>query len=219
MIRKGDAWGAPASGPPEHIVAGPDRALAHAVTNLRGARIWFRPAGESDLARAVGLMVGEEPGSTEVPIDALRVDDGGAGFVAINMVVVGSAPDHQRRWTRSFPATVTVDGRAVHDGPATAVVVANGEYLRGADVVPKGHPGDGRIEVQVYALARGERSGMRARLVAGEHVPHPRITTTSGRSVRISTSRPVAWEVDGAPRAPIQDISVDVEPHVCTLLV
>ena len=92
---------------------------------------------------------------------------------------------------------VTVDGRRVHEGPATAVVVANGQYLRGADVVPRGHPGDGRAEVHVYALARSERRRMRERLPRGEQVPHPRIGTTSGRRILIeSLAAPVALEVD-----------------------
>ena len=47
---------------------------------------------------------------------------------------------------------VTVDGRTVHDGPATSVVVANGQFSGTADLAPRGHPGDGRLEVQVYAL-------------------------------------------------------------------
>ncbi len=219
MIRKGEAWGSPAAGPPEVVVAGPDRALAHAVPSLQGQRVWFRPAGASDFARALGLVAGEQPGATLVPVDALRIDAEGTPGLGINMVVVGCAPDRQRWWSRSVPVAVTVDGRAVHDGPATAVVVANGEYLRGADLVPRGHPGDGRVEVQVYALRRTERRGMRARLGAGEHLPHPRITSTSGRQVRITASRAVAWELDGGPRAPVRTLSVDVEPHACTLYV
>ena len=62
-------------------------------------------------------------------------------------------------------------------------MVASGQYLRGIDVVPRGHPGDGRVEVQVYAVAAGERAGVRARLPQGVHLPHPDITQTTGRRV------------------------------------
>ena len=92
------------------------------------------------------------------------------------MVVVGVAPD-RATWSSAAPGLrVRVGDRVVHDGPATAVVVASGQYLRGADVVPRGHPGDGRAEIQVYAVKRGERAGVRSRLPQGVHLPHPDIT-------------------------------------------
>ena len=68
-------------------------------------------------------------------------------------------------------------------------MVASGQYLRGADLVPRGHPGDGRVEVQVYAVRRGERAAMRSRLPQGVHLPHPDITQTSGRQVEIRADR------------------------------
>ena len=54
--------------------------------------------------------------------------------------------------------SVSVDGRAAFDGRATTVVVATGQFRRGLDLVPRGHPGDGRAEIQVYALTRPERA-------------------------------------------------------------
>ena len=98
---------------------------------------------------------------------------------------------------------VVIDTRVVHDGAALAVVVASGQYLRGNDVVPRGHPGDGRAEVQVYSLTRGERAAMRERLPLGVHLPHPRIRTASGRRVEVQamgSPRPV--EVDGVAVGP-----------------
>ena len=100
------------------------------------------------------------------------------------MVVVGVAPDRMRWWSRTFLARSAVDGRLVHAGGAvSAVVVASGQFLRGADVVPRGHPGDGRAEVQVYAPARRSAAAMRGRLPLGTHLPHPRISQArAGRS-------------------------------------
>ena len=89
-------------------------------------------------------------------------------------------PARVRFGTRSHHVHVLVDGREVVTGPATTVVIANGEFFDGLDIVPRGHPGDGRLEVQVYALRRGERRAMRSRLPRGIHVPHPRITTATG---------------------------------------
>ena len=91
----------------------------------------------------------------------------------MNMVVVGTAPGKLRATSRSHQMRVVVDGREVFTGPATTVVIANGQFLDDGDIVPRGHPGDGRIEVQVYALRPRERRGMRRRLPSGAHLPAP----------------------------------------------
>ena len=96
------------------------------------------------------------------------------------MVVVGvAARPHRLVHRRARESGSRSTGASSTTGRATAVVVASGQYLRGADVVPRGHPGDGRVEVQVYAVARGERAGVRGRLPQGVHLPHPDITQTT----------------------------------------
>jgi hypothetical protein len=107
----------------------------------------------------------------------------------------------------------------VFDGPATTVLVASGQFLRGLDVVPRGHPGDGRVEVQVYGMAPGARRAMRRRLPGGLHVPHPGIHQLTGRVVRatFATARPL--EVDGRDRPPTGAISVEIAPGALLLLV
>jgi diacylglycerol kinase family enzyme len=99
------------------------------------------------------------------------------------------------------------------------VVVANGQYLDGSDVVPRGHPGDGRLEVQVYALAPGERRAMRRRLASGTHLPHPRIATGSGRRIDVVVEPPTGAEVDGVPVPPRSRWGVEVVPEALRLLV
>ena len=142
-------------------------------------------------------------GTVELGIDALAVVADDRELFAVNMVVVGTAPDRAGWFSGAPDLRVEVDGRAVHDGPATSVVVASGQYLRGHDVVPRGHPGDGRAEVQVYAVPRGQRAGVRSRLPQGVHLPHPDITQTSGRRVTVvADKRPVGLEVDGVPGPP-----------------
>lgn len=233
MIRRGEGWGAPAGGPPDVDAAGDDVALAAA---LRGAaeaglapRVRFDATGGSDLARAVGLA-GRGAGTTEVTLDALVVaadptdpehDDGNDTDhdVAVNAVVVGPAPDRLRWWHRRRSLRVEVDGRVLFEGRATTVLVANGQFLRGHDVVPAGHPGDGRLEVQVYALEPGERGPMRRRLPGAAHLPHPRIHTGSGRSVLVHGVRPAALEVDGARRGPVGSVRAVLRPGAYRLLV
>jgi hypothetical protein len=222
MIQKGEPWGHAAHGPADYDVAGDDAALAAAVTARPRSRVAFHPTHDSDFARAVGITVDEtsDPNAaTELPCDRLTIRTEAAEMTAVNMAIVGIAPDRQQWTSRNMGVRVTVDGRRVHEGPATAVVVANGQFLRGADVVPRGHPGDGRAEVHVYALTRSERRHMRERLPLGEHVPHPRITTASGRTILIeSLAAPVALEIDGVAVARATTVTVDVIPAAFSLL-
>jgi diacylglycerol kinase family enzyme len=204
-------------------VEGDDAALAAAVGGRPGARVAFVPASASDLARAIGMVAGGAPAhgySTELPCDLIRADADARPFVAVNMIVLGVAPDRQRRWSRTIRVRVTVDGRTCHDGDANAVVCASGEYLRGADVVPRGHPGDGRLEVQVYALAGRDRARLRGRVTAGVHLPHPGIRTVAGRMVEIeSLGAAVPLEADGHPLDPARALRAEVVPEAFSLLV
>ena len=177
-VEKGKPWERPAAGPADLTVEGDDVALAEAVARHPGARFAFVPSQTSDFARAVGLLgtsaaSAPRSGTTELPCDALRVEFDGRELFAVNMVILGVPPDEQRWSSGSARARVVIDTRVVHDGAALAVVVASGQFLRGNDIVPRGHPGDGRAEVQVYSLTRGERRAMRERLPLGVHLPAP----------------------------------------------
>lgn len=218
-IRRGEPWGHPVTRPPELTVEGGDDALAIAVSEHPQARLAFLPAPRSDFARALGLAEPAPSATTELPCDALRVRFGARDSTAVNMVVVGVPPDRQRWWHRASRVVVRVDDRVVHDRSAIAVVVANGQYLRGADVVPRGHPGDGRIEVQVYAVPRRERGALRARLSLGTHLPHPGIRAVAGRRVEITARRPLEVELDGIPASRARSVTVAVAPAAFTLLV
>ncbi|MBM3672920.1 MAG: hypothetical protein FJW86_12185 [Actinobacteria bacterium] len=197
-------------------VRGGDADLGAAIAGQSGAetRIRFVPDGPSDLARALGLTAGV-PAGEPVTIDAIRLD---SGLVAVNMVVSGLPPDRRRQWVRPRRCVVEVDGRATWDGPATTVLVANGEYLRGHDVVPRGHPGDRRLEVHVHALGGRQRRQMRSRLVTGIHLPHPDIRTAQGSTVTIGWDRPVPLEVDGVGRTPTRAVTARLMPGAAVLV-
>lgn len=214
MIRPGDTWGVPASGAVALEGRGSDVELAELARSHPGGLVHFVPTASCDLARAIGLTA-QSPASWELPIDAIDLGDG----FAVNMVVLGTRPDRVRRWTRSRPLTVHVDDRLVFDGRATSVLVANGQYLAGRDVVPRGHPGDGRLEVQIYAVRAGERASMRRRLPTGTHVPHPDITSATGRRSRIRVAAPARAEVDGMGVPARRLWEVEVVPGALRLLV
>jgi hypothetical protein len=221
-VRPGEPWGHAASGPPDLEVAGDDADLAAAVTRHRGALVRFRPSRTSDLAHALGLAHphAESAAATEVAIDALEIDgDDGTG-VAVNAVVLGPPPDRLRWNARAADVTVRVDGRPWFTGRATTVVVANGQFLRRADLVPRGHPGDGWAEVQVYALARRARAGMRRRLPTGTHVPHPDVRAGRARRVEVEIAgRRLPVEVDGRRRDRVDRLAVTLAPGAVRLLV
>jgi hypothetical protein len=230
MIRPGEPWGSPTSSEPDIEIAGGDAALAAAASTNPGALVRFRPDAGSDLARAVGITPGAvaaEPVGTEVPLDLLEVAMAAAGaaipvseMAACNMCVFGTAPDRLRWATPAFDLVIELDGRPWFSGGATTAVIAIGQFLRGNDLVPRGHPGDGKAEIQVYDLARRERRPMRARLSTGAHVPHPRIHQRSARTITLRSDPPASLEVDGRPQpGSVSAGSISVVPGAYRLLV
>ena len=127
-----------------------------------------------------------------------------AGVVAVNVLVLR--------------LNVQLDGRPWFEGRATTVVVANGQFVRGADLVPRGHPGDGWAEVQVYTLGRRERAEMRRRLPTGTHVPHPRILGGRARRIEVA-ARAFPVEIDGHRRRGSGRLEVTVVPASIRLLI
>jgi hypothetical protein len=217
MIRPGEPWGESTASPPDLEVRGGDPALSAAAVSAPGALVRFLPDETSDLARAVGLRAGEPPadGTTAVPVDALDLGD---GTLASNMCVLGTPPDHLRWTTPSFEVEVLVDGKPWFAGRATSVVIANGQFLRGNDVVPRGHPGDGKIEIQVYELRRRERRPMRGRLPTGAHLPHPRIRSRTAGAVEVRAPGLLALEADGAARSAVSGLRIRVVSPAFRLL-
>ncbi|HEY3724520.1 MAG TPA: hypothetical protein VGN59_14300 [Acidimicrobiia bacterium] len=215
MIRAGEPWGEPYSGAVDVEVRGGDADLAALLPDRRGALVRFLPGPASDLARAVGASEAPTATGVAVPIDAIAVEPGG---FAVNGLVIGTPPARLRATTPSANVRVVVDGRELAAGPATTVVVANGQFFDGLDVVPRGHPGDGRLEIQVYALRRGERAALRRRLPAGVHLPHPRVATASGRAVEVHVDRGrLPLGIDGTARGGVTDLTATVVPGALRL--
>lgn len=238
MIKPGEEWGGPTSARPDLEVTGSDADLATRVNESlndssrpagassgeslndsptrAGMLVRFQPDASSDLAGAVGLDADREvPLGIQLPVDLLCLADGRA---AVNMIVIGTPPDAVGFATRRFGANLRVDGKPVFHGPCTTIVIATGQFRRGLDLVPRGHPGDGRAETQVYAVSGRERRQLRTRLATGTHVPHPRITQRSGTRVTVSVDRRVALEIDGRPAPRADRIDVTVVPDAYRLL-
>ena len=149
----------------------------------------------------------------------MQIGDGSSLRVAVNCVVVGVAPDRLRSWHRPAGLTVHIDDALVEATQATSLTVMNGQYLRGHDLSPRGHPGDGVAEAQLYALPAGARRAMRTRLPTGAHLPHPAITARRAHRVVVRAARPVSLEVDGAPAGQITNLEIILRAAAYRLLV
>ena len=218
-LRPGQPWGTEEWGPADLDVAGGDGMLASVLgRGLVDPLVRFAAAPDSDLARAVGLVAGAAPAGVALPLDVLELS-AGAVTVAVNSVVVGVAPDRLRAWHRRAGLSVEIDGTPVDAAGATTLVVMNGQYLRGLDVSPRGHPGDGVAEAQLYALPPAARGAMRSRLTVGAHVPHPAITVRRAHRVVVRAARPVLLEIDGAPAGRVGALHLTLRPSAYRLLV
>ena len=224
MIKPGDEWGTPTTAAPDLHVNGDDSTLAAAVgRSVSPPLVRFHPQG-SELGRAVGLSdrsgrASDDAAGIELPIDVIESSAG----LAVNAIVIGVPPARLRFHHRRSPVTVAVDGRVLFDGTATTIVIANGQFIDGLDVVPRGHPGDGRLEVQVYALNPSERLPMRQRIRTGTHLPHPRIVCTNGRTVEFTapTAGGTTWSltVDAQPTDAVSALHASVRPQAFRLLI
>ena len=216
-LRPGQPWGTEESGPADLDVAGGDGMLASVLgRGFADPLVRFAAAPDSDLSRSVGLVAGAAPAGVALPLDVLELD---TGAVAVNSVVVGVAPDRLRAWHRPAGLTVEIDGTPVDASGATTLVIMNGQYLRGLDVSPRGHPGDGVAEAQLYALPPAARGGMRSRLTVGAHLPHPAITVRRAHRVVVRAARPVLLEIDGAPAGRVGALHLTLRPAAYRLLV
>jgi hypothetical protein len=220
-LRPGQSWGSETSSPPDVEVTGGDRRLAAVLeSGMTDPLVRFAAPSDSDLALAIGLIAGAAPAGLALPLDVLEIiTDDGRTVVAVNSVVVGVAPDRLRAWHRPAGLSVEIDGAAVEAGKATSLVVMNGQYLRRLDLSPRGHPGDGVAEAQLYALPPGARRAMRARLATGAHLPHRAITIRKARRVLLRATCPVPLEIDGTRAGQITTLELTLRPAAYRLLV
>ena len=221
-LKPGQPWGTEEAGPADFEVSGSDAMLSSVLgRGLTDPLVRFNPSPGSDLARAVGLVAGAAPTGLALPVDLLDAvtGEGSDRIVAVNSIVIGVAPDRLRPWHRPAGLSVELNGLALDAEVATTLVVMNGQYLRGFDLSPRGHPGDGVAEAQLYAVPPGTRRAMRSRLATGAHVPHPGITIRRARRVTVRAARPILLEVDGRARGRVTDLELTLRPAAYRLLV
>ena len=99
------------------------------------------------------------------------------------------------------------------------LAVMNAEWLDEWDVAPKGHPGDGWLDVTEAALSWPERQKVRDRLATGTHLPHPGLRTFRVREAEFEFDRPRPLYLDRTPFSRVSRLEVRVEPASLTVLV
>ena len=197
MIDKGRPWGREIERPTEIIAVRSDAELADLITDRLGstaAESTPAPAitlGGGDLARTLGIVGGSGDTVRSVDLDAVRYrTDSHHGWAVAHLVA--------RRRTRWL------------SGPILAVM--NAEYRGRWDVVGRGHPNDGRVEIVEVdpSMTVRQRLQARRRLPTGTHLPHPAISVGSTTSARWDFTTPRGLWVDDRHLGVIRWLEIEV---------
>jgi hypothetical protein len=201
-IEKGQPWGEPGPLADDGVVVASDAEARHVVEAARraGAEPPMLGLVGGDLCRTVGgrgdrdRLHGGEAVRLPVDLGSVLIDGRHHWFVA-HLVA-------RRSWWR---------------GPVLAVM--NAQWHGRWNVVPKGHPDDGLLDVLEADLGLDDRFKARSRLPLGTHVPHPGIAQRRVASLQVSFDRPTPVWLDGERVGAARTLSIRVEPDALTCVV
>lgn len=195
-IGKGAEWGSAGVVPAGLVARRHDHLLADDLAHGRdGCAI------DGSMAATIGCTRAPIEGhdGRRLPVDLMDVvatrRDVVRETVAVSHVVV------RRPWWRGGGL-----GGEVH-------FVMNAQFLDGRDLVPRGHPNDGRVEVLTVGASMGARQRVLAwrRARSGGHLPHPHLSVRSTKDVVVE-GRGVVLVVDGVRTGRFDSVSVRVRP-------
>ena len=200
-MKPGEPWGS-RRGAADLEVSGTTRTWPGCSTPIRGRWCGSGPTPGSDLARAVGHRRPTGEPSGPWPRRSTRSGSSRAAL-AVNGVVLGTPPrpgprHHPERDGPGHGRT----GASSPSGPATTVVVANGQFFDGLDVVPAG-PSRRRADRGAGLRAAPGRAPRDAGpAAAGGPPPAPahRDGDAAGRSRSTSTGGRLPLTIDGVAR-------------------
>jgi diacylglycerol kinase family enzyme len=109
---------------------------------------------------------------------------------------------------------VVVDGRPVHNSPALFASSLNTRsYGSGMPAVPMARIDDGLLNLLLAGqFGRLQALWMLPRLLAGTHMPHPRIVTHTFAELRLTAAQPLPLAADGEPVPAASQVMVRVLP-------
>ena len=133
----------------------------------------------------------------------------GFAVAAAQAVLRGSKPD----------VSILVDGREVHSGPTSMVVVANGCFFGGGmKIAPDAQPDDGEFDVVIVKpLSRTRFLANFPSLYKGTHLSHPAVCVYRGKKVeaRARNGSQAPLDTDGEALG-LLPISVELLPKAVT---
>ncbi len=100
---------------------------------------------------------------------------------------------------RFRPANVRVrSGSRSYEGPALAVVAANGQFFGGGlNIAPRASLRDGKLDVQAFSVRRAAAVPLFQKIKVGMHGTHPGVHRMPSADVTIDADVPWPVEVDG----------------------
>lgn len=201
-VSKGVDWGGTDGAPDDLVAVASDAEARAVVAEARRAGVTVPALGllGGDLCRTLGGRGGDVSRLREAGTSVV-VDLGVATLDGVEEVFVAHLV-LRRSWWR---------GRVV--------AVMNAQYVGSWDVAPRGHPGDGRLDVLDGDPSLGDRWKARSRLVSGTHVPHPAISQARVGEWSVDLDRPMPVHLDGERREPARTIAVRVEPDAVRVVV
>ena len=133
----------------------------------------------------------------------------GFALAATQAVLRGSKPD----------VSISVDGREVHSGPTSMVVVANGCFFGGGmKIAPDAEPDDGKFDVVVVKpLSRIRFLAKFPSLYKGTHLSHPAVSVFRGKKIEAQPRNggQAPLDTDGEALG-VLPISVELLPKAIT---
>lgn len=203
-IAKGEDWGESGVLPVGAPIFGSDAQVSRAVEEARGK------GADRPICGLIGGDLWRTLGGPPGGRDRLR-----AGPASRVVVDVGWVRIDDRAWDHAFVAHCVARTRFW----AAALAVMNAEWLGEWDVAPKGHPGDGWLDITEAELPCGERPKVRDRLPTGTHLPHPDVRTWRVKQAEFEFDRPRRMRLDGVPFGRATRLEFRVEPASLTVLV
>lgn len=136
---------------------------------------------------------------------ALNVVEAGVGAAAVGTAERMPRWVGARRYAIAFWLTLprfqpgeilaVVDGRKRIEGPAIAIVVANGQFFGGGmNVAPRASVVDGIFDLQVFRGPRRKALTVMPRVIRGMHLTHKNVRRLTGGTVEIEV--PSAWPIE-----------------------
>ena len=139
---------------------------------------------------------------------ALNVIEAGVGAAAVGTAERMPRWVGRRRYAIAFWVTLprfrpgkvraTVDGRHQVEGPAIAVIVANGQFFGGGmNVAPRASVADGILDLQLFRGPRRKAFTVMPRVIRGMHLTHKNVRRLTGATVEIEVPSDWPIEADG----------------------